>query len=92
MDCVREHPLNALDGPLRAVGGQAAVMHHTETAQLIETDEMVIMLVGVEDCIKAADVRTEALLSKVGGGVHDKDKALCLDEDRGTQASVVRVG
>src|SRR5579871_3249367 len=63
----------------------------SERAQVVEPQNVVGMRMGIEHGVEPADLFTDSLGTKIGGGVDDDDMTVILEHDRRAGTAVVRI-
>ena len=88
---VLEDALEVFCGGVVGVDGQVAVETEAERAQVVESEDVVCVTVGVEDCVNVADVFADGLCVEVGPGIDQDGAAVVVEANRGAGATVARV-
>lgn len=61
-------------------------------SEVIKTGDVIGMAVGVEDRIQSGNSCPKSLGAKIGGGIDHEAKVFVLQPDRGSKASIPRIG
>lgn len=76
----------------RAVNGNGVFAVPTKGPNLVEADDVIDVIVGVEDVIDFGEPLSEGLFAEVRTGVYENFDLVCLEENGGAGSRVPWIG